>query len=63
MKMSDFTYNLPEEKIAKFPPKRRGTTKLLVVDRKNGEMIDIPLMSKMELAEIIINQIGAFYFS
>lgn len=40
MKMSDFTYNLPEEKIAKFPPKRRGTTKLLVVDRKNGEMID-----------------------
>lgn len=30
---------------------------------KNGEMIDIPLMSKMELAEIIIDQIGAFYFS
>jgi len=40
MKMSDFTYNLPEEKIAKFPPSKRGTTKLLVADRKSGEMID-----------------------
>ena len=34
MKMSEFTYNLPEERIAKFPPKERGTTKLLVLDRK-----------------------------
>lgn len=33
MKMSEFTYNLPEERIAKFPPKERGTTKLLVLDR------------------------------
>jgi len=32
--MSEFTYNLPEERIAKFPPKERGTTKLLVLDRK-----------------------------
>lgn len=38
MKMSEFIYNLPEEKIAKFPPKERGTTKLLVLDRKTGEM-------------------------
>lgn len=34
MKMSEFKYNLPEERIAKFPPKERGTTKLLVLDRK-----------------------------
>lgn len=34
MKMSEFIYNLPEERIAKFPPKERGTTKLLVLDRK-----------------------------
>ena len=39
MKMSEFKYNLPEEKIAKFPPKERGTTKLLVVDRKNGDIL------------------------
>lgn len=38
MKMSEFIYNLPEEKIAKFPPKERGTTKLLVLDRKNGNI-------------------------
>jgi S-adenosylmethionine:tRNA ribosyltransferase-isomerase len=38
MKMSEFTYNLPEEKIAQFPPKERGTTKLLVLNRENGEM-------------------------
>jgi len=36
--MSEFTYNLPEEKIAKFPPIKRGTTKLLVLDRKSGEI-------------------------
>jgi len=37
--MSEFKYNLPEEKIAKFPPKERGTTKLLVVDRKSGDLL------------------------
>ncbi len=30
---------------------------------KNGEMIDIPLMDKMELAETIIDHLVAFYFS
>ena len=34
--MSEFQYNLPEERIAKFPPKERGTTKLLVLDRQKG---------------------------
>ena len=38
MKMSEFTYNLPDEKIAQFPPKERGTTKLLVLNRENGDM-------------------------
>lgn len=38
MKMSEFKYNLPEERIAKFPPQVRGTTKLLVLDRKDGTM-------------------------
>ncbi|HKM20301.1 MAG TPA: tRNA preQ1(34) S-adenosylmethionine ribosyltransferase-isomerase QueA [Candidatus Dojkabacteria bacterium] len=38
MKMSEFTYNLPEERIAKFPPKERGTTKLLVLDREEGSI-------------------------
>ena len=37
--MSEFIYNLPEEKIAKFPPKERGTTKLMVLNR-NDQKID-----------------------
>ncbi len=40
MLVSDFDYNLPEERIAKFPPKERGTTRLLVLNRKTGEIKD-----------------------
>ena len=40
MLVSDFSYDLPEERIAKFPPKERGTTRLCVVDRKSGEIKD-----------------------
>ena len=40
MLVSDFNYNLPEERIAKFPPKERGSTRLLVINRKTGELKD-----------------------
>ena len=40
MLVSDFTYDLPEERIAKFPPKERGTTRLLVLDKNTGEIKD-----------------------
>ena len=40
MLVSDYNYDLPEEQIAKFPPKERGTTRLLVLDRKSGEIQD-----------------------
>lgn len=40
MLVSDFSYDLPEERIAKFPPKERGSTRLLVLDRKNGNIKD-----------------------
>ena len=40
MLVSDFTYDLPEERIAKFPPKVRGTTRLLVLNKKTGELKD-----------------------
>jgi S-adenosylmethionine:tRNA ribosyltransferase-isomerase len=36
MKISDYTYDLPEELIAQHPPKVRGTTRLLVLNRQNG---------------------------
>lgn len=40
MLVSDYNYDLPEERIAKFPPKKRGTTRLLVLNRKTGEIED-----------------------
>jgi S-adenosylmethionine:tRNA ribosyltransferase-isomerase len=40
MKLSDFHYDLPEELIAKHPPKVRGSSKLLVLDRKTGDIKD-----------------------
>ncbi len=40
MLVSDYNYDLPEERIAKFPPKERGTTRLLVLDRKTGATKD-----------------------
>lgn len=38
MKISEFKYNLPEGSIAQYPPKQRGTSKLLVLDRGNGKI-------------------------
>lgn len=40
MLVSDYNYNLPDERIAKFPPKERGTTRLLVLDRHTGAIKD-----------------------
>jgi S-adenosylmethionine:tRNA ribosyltransferase-isomerase len=40
MLVSDFNYDLPEERIAKFPPKERGASRLLVLNRKTGELQD-----------------------
>ena len=36
MRAGDFDYELPEEKIAKYPPLERGSTRLLVLDRQSG---------------------------
>ena len=40
MLLSDYTYDLPEERIAKFPPKERGSTRLLVLNRETGAVQD-----------------------
>lgn len=40
MLVSDFNYDLPEERIAKFPPKVRGSTRLLVLNRQTGAIQD-----------------------
>jgi S-adenosylmethionine:tRNA ribosyltransferase-isomerase len=36
MRVSDYSYELPEERIAQFPPKVRGTSRLLVLDSSSG---------------------------
>ncbi|MBR0430928.1 tRNA preQ1(34) S-adenosylmethionine ribosyltransferase-isomerase QueA [Candidatus Saccharibacteria bacterium] len=40
MLVSEYNYNLPEERIAKFPPQKRGSTRLLVLDRITGSIKD-----------------------
>lgn len=40
MLVSDFNYNLPEKSIAQHPPKIRGTTRLLALNRHTGELTD-----------------------
>ena len=40
MKLSEYSYDLPDELIADEPPKIRGTSRLLVLSRKNGSIID-----------------------
>ncbi len=38
MKISEFNYNLKENMIAKYPPKKRGTSNLLVLDKRSGNI-------------------------
>jgi S-adenosylmethionine:tRNA ribosyltransferase-isomerase len=38
MRTSDFDYSLPEELIAQYPPKERGTSRLLVYDRASRKI-------------------------
>ena len=40
MKTTDFNYDLPENLIADQPPKVRGTSNLLVLNRKSGKLSD-----------------------
>ena len=40
MYVSDYNYDLPDERIAKYPPSERGSTRLLVLDRKTGAIQD-----------------------
>ena len=40
MKLEDYTYNLPENLITAHPPKVRGASRLLALNRKTGEISD-----------------------
>lgn len=57
MLVSDFNYKLPEESIAQHPPKIRGTTRLLALNRKTGEYTDSyykDLIDFLEPGDLII---------
>ncbi len=57
MLVSDYNYDLPEECIAKRPPKIRGTTRLLALNRQTGEITDshyADLADFLELGDLII---------
>lgn len=36
VKLSEFDFELPQERIAEYPPERRGDSKLMVINRKEG---------------------------
>lgn len=40
MNISEFKYNLQEQLIAQYPPKKRGTTNLLILEKESGNMED-----------------------
>jgi len=40
MKLSDFDYNLPENQIAQNPVTPRDSSKLLILDKQNGHIVD-----------------------
>lgn len=57
MLVSDYNYDLPEECIAKRPPKVRGTTRLLALNRHTGEITDshyADLVDFLEPGDLIV---------
>ena len=51
MKISEFTFDLPQELIAQTPAERRGEDRLLVIDRKTGAYSDMMMQDFPSLVE------------
>ena len=51
MKLSDYNYHLPKSLIADMPSKIRGTSRLLVLDRKYGKILDKKYMDITDFLE------------
>ncbi len=51
MKISEFTFELPQELIAQTPAQRRGDDRLLVIDRVSGEYRDMQMKDFPSLVE------------
>ena len=55
MNLSDYDYNLPEEKIARHPAAKRDQSKMLVVNRESGDLQDKIFSDISSLIEYIRN--------
>ena len=51
MKISEFTFDLPQELIAQTPAQKRGEDRLLVIDRKTGAWSDMMMQDFPSLVE------------
>lgn len=51
MLVSDFDFDLPEELIAQHPPAQRGSSRMLVLDRRTGALTDKKFASLPQLLE------------
>ncbi|MDA3809673.1 MAG: tRNA preQ1(34) S-adenosylmethionine ribosyltransferase-isomerase QueA [Spirochaetaceae bacterium] len=51
MKIRDFSFELPDELIAQYPPEVRGTSKLLVLDPKNNSIKHLNMQDFSELID------------
>jgi S-adenosylmethionine:tRNA ribosyltransferase-isomerase len=57
MKLSEFSYYLPKNKIAQYPPKNRGDAKLLVLNKRTGEIQDKKyqdLVNYLESGDVLV---------
>lgn len=57
MKLSDYNYKLPKERIAQHPPRKRGDAKLLVLDKSTGEVKDkkyADLLSYLNPGDVVV---------
>jgi len=43
VKTSDFSFNLPEELIAQYPPEKRGESRLMLLNREDGAISDLTM--------------------
>ena len=70
MQTSDFDYELPDELIAQRPPEKRGESRMMVIDRKSGEIshqrfLDFPDFIRPD-DRLVLNDtrvVAARYFS
>ena len=70
MRTSDFDYKLPNELIAQRPPEKRGGSRMMVIDRKSGEIshqrfLDFPNFINSD-DRLVLNDtrvVAARYFS